>query len=286
MDDISKQVLTGTIDGIRDSLDIKVDKTPKRDLSAVLKNIIMAFERLALTLNPAQLKTNPLLAPIRDVTNFSELLSNVGKVDWAEVIRDHNESYYVHLIYLCEIEELNHAAALKLDDAVDINTGNFKYFGAIETITKGLRPLLSDLDIFHIWQGALMAMESNNPDKIRHCFISLRTIIEYFLNKRNLVNKSDVSSVDPSFDQSRQPGVKLKLKAFLFKEEFGYIDKLSDLHLHAFTNYYSSLSSLHSPSIGGVTEKNANILVAKIGIIIWAMAQKEKLFRSMEQIEN
>lgn len=150
---------------------------------------------------------------------LSENLELFKDIDFEQIDKNYKENYYHHLCLLCELEQMNYAHSRSLKEGLTFDANDVLSEQYISTITQALEIHLADTSLINIWRGALMAINSDNPDKIRHCFVSLRTLLEYLINKKLNITPEDVQNfVDPSFDLSKNPGGKLKLAAFLTKE--------------------------------------------------------------------
>jgi hypothetical protein len=139
-----------------------------------------------------------------------------------------------------------------------------------------------------LWIGASKVLESaSNPDRLRHCLISLRTILEHLIEDK-LAPTSELKD-NPKFrKQFKQyhlgnqkiEFVKIKradkIKYFASKIEFGIIEEFTKNEIQYVCDCYSILCNIHQPNIG-ITENQVRSLKVKTGITIWLLAYINKI---------
>lgn len=216
--------------------------------------------------------------PVLDYSAFSDL----AKLNFEDINRNYKENYYYHLCLLSEIEAIHHANRRGFKESLVYDYNDLLGEKYIEKISYALGIHLADNPLLKMWTGAVMSMKSDNPDKIRHCFVSLRTILEYLINTNDSITINDILNyVNSKYDTSKAPGIKIKLQAFLSKEEFNIVEDITDLQIKAFVKYYGTLCSLHSPDVDKITDEQANALLVKVGILIWAIVQRKNFIEGV-----
>jgi len=150
-------------------------------------------------------------------------------------------------------------------------------------IEKNLLPYLERMNLASIWIGANYALSSDdNPDKLRHCLISLRTLLEYIIDEK-LAPKSLLAN-DEKFKKefknynSGKESIEFvwikrskKIEYFSSKIQFGMLEELTKKDIDLICNFYSTLCNIHQPNIG-ISENQVRILKLKTGITLWLLA--------------
>jgi hypothetical protein len=143
-----------------------------------------------------------------------------------------------------------------------------------------LVPFLSELDLENLWNGANYALnDKSNPDRLRHCLISLRTLLEYLIDHK-LAPKSELKDSELFRDEFKKYhsgkkelseinnlSRKKKIEYFTSKIEFWRIDFTRN-DIEFICECYSILCNIHEPKIG-ITENQVRSLKVKTGITIW-----------------
>lgn len=168
-----------------------------------------------------------------------------------------------------------------------------------ELINKQIVERLTDLNLITLWQGAEFAINTDikqNPDKIRHCAISLRTIFEHVLN--NLVAPNSeiqkLASINSEFADVLKNNNKIKkietidrntkiwkstrLKYLNFRIRFGYLEDFAEKDIDFVDNLYSFLSSVHEPNFS-ISDNSLKILKIKTGILVWLFLDLYELLK-------
>ncbi|WP_454059260.1 pPIWI-associating nuclease domain-containing protein [Elizabethkingia ursingii] len=139
----------------------------------------------------------------------------------------------------------------------------------------------------NLWIGANLALESDNPDKLRHCLISLRTILEYIIDyKLAPIEKiKDEKMFEVNFKKYHQNKQKIeyvkisrnkKIEYFTNKFKFGLLVDFTTKDIQYICDCYSILCNVHQPNIG-ITENQVRSLKIKTGITIWLLCYLYKL---------
>ena len=139
------------------------------------------------------------------------------------------------------------------------------------------------MGIQKLWLGANEVLESEkNPDKLRHCLISLRTILEYLIDEKlapieELKNDVRFKKEFKRYHQGKQSLEYVKVKRadkiefFTSKFEFGMLENFTKNEIQYVCDCYSVLCNIHQPNIG-ITENQVKSLKVKTGITIWLLA--------------
>lgn len=153
------------------------------------------------------------------------------------------------------------------------------------TVERNLVSYLKKLKVDSMWKGANFAMNcsaSENPDKLRHCFVSLRTLLEYMIEVRLAPN--EILCKEPTFKKQFKlyhsggktlGSIKVKrmdrIRYFSSKIKFGLLEKLTEKDINFIRDFYVKLCEVHKSEIS-LTEKQARILKYKTGITLWLLA--------------
>lgn len=117
-------------------------------------------------------------------------------------------------------------------------------------------PLLVKHGMVDLWLGAQYALGKNdNPDKLRHALISLRTLLEHVI---------EIKFAQKSQNKSRTK----KIEDVLAKFELHYLDEIEPQGINYIGSCYATLCNLHQLEVG-LTENQVKVLKAKTGVIIW-----------------
>ena len=120
--------------------------------------------------NFEKLFNNELLKGLKQIGNIGERLKNNPELQFG-FISD------LAILNLKSAEELKKSLTTDLTD-MDIKEKE-------EILYINLITYLKNHNIESLWVGATQVLESdNNPDKLRQCLISLRTILEYLIDQK------------------------------------------------------------------------------------------------------
>ncbi|MBL4559378.1 MAG: hypothetical protein JKX79_00185 [Labilibaculum sp.] len=157
-----------------------------------------------------------------------------------------------------------------------------------ELLNENLLPYLEELGIDKLWLGANQVLESeSNPDKLRHCLISLRTILEYLIDEKlaPIEELKDAKMFETKFKKyhlgkQRLEFVKIKrehkIEYFTSKVDFGMLEDFTKNEIQYVCDCYSVLCNVHQPDIG-ITENQVRSLKVKTGITIWLLTYLNKI---------
>ena len=126
--------------------------------------------------------------PKIDVSSFSQnvnskLLKSLEEFSLiAERINDNPE---FHFAMISDLEALNLKSTTDLKKTLIYNLTDEDIQRKEELLNKNLRPYLEELELDSLWIGANVALENkSNPDRLRHCLISLRTLLEFLIDEK------------------------------------------------------------------------------------------------------
>ncbi len=146
-----------------------------------------------------------------------------------------------------------------------------------QILNKNLKPLLIKFDLEKLWDGANHALKDiNNPDRLRHCLVSLRTIYEYIIKEKIIPLEEDLGSIE-GFKRFKRGKKKLrsqdiprieKLKHFIEKFQFGILEEFTSTDIEYISTCYSVLCNIHQPDVG-LTEQQMKSLKIRTGIMFW-----------------
>ena len=216
--------------------------------------------------------------PKFDLVN-SELLETLLKFSKIGERLINNPELQFAFISDLEILNLKSAEEFKSSLISDLTDEDIKQKEAL--LNENLIPYLEQLGIETLWLGANRVLDSeNNPEKLRHCLISLRTILEYLIDEElaplnELKDEERFKKEFKRFHQGKQDLKYVKVKRankiefFTSKFEFGMLENFTKIQYVC--DCYSVLCNIHQPNIG-ITENQMRSLKIKTGITIWLLA--------------
>jgi hypothetical protein len=219
----------------------------------------------------------------------SELLLRVQKL--SKLIQKSNENPELHFVFISNLEFLNLNSSKELKSSLITGLNEERINEKEELLNKNLTPYLEELGIENLWFGANYALDSkSNPDKLRHCLISLRTILEYLIDKKlapieKLKNSSMFKNEFRKYHLGKQKleFVKIKRKQkieyFTSKIQFGVLEEFTKNEIQFVCDCYSILCNVHQPNIG-INENQVRSLKVKTGITIWLLAYINKIIEN------
>lgn len=160
-----------------------------------------------------------------------------------------------------------------------------------ELLNENLLPLLEKLELSSLWLGANDVLESQtNPDKLRHCLISLRTILEFLIDEKLAPHEElkDAEMFAHKFRRYHLGKQKLefvkikreeKIQYFTSKFEYGLLEEFTKDDIQYVCDCYSVLCNVHRPDIG-ITENQVRSLKVKTGITIWLLVYLYEVLES------
>ena len=208
----------------------------------------------------------------------SELLENLRKI--GERLKNNPELQFglitdLEILNLKSAEEFRESLISDLTDE-DLNTKE-------DILSINLIPYLKELGLENLWYGANHALENNsNPDRLRHCLISLRTILEYLIDDilapiERLKDEEMFEKEFRKYKKGKQELIHVRIKRrqkiefFTSQIEFGMLEDFTKNEIQYVCDCYSILCNVHQPNVG-ITENQLRSLKVKTGITIWLLA--------------
>jgi hypothetical protein len=216
----------------------------------------------------------------------SELLESLKKFSKInEGIKNNPE---LHFGFISNLEILNLKSAKEFKESLISDLTDKDIQQKEELLNENLIPYLEELELENLWFGANQVLESkSNPDKLRHCLVSLRTILEYLIDEK--LAPLEMLKNSPMFEnefrkyhlgKKRIEFIKIKreqkIEYFTSKIEFGMLEEFTKNEIQYVCDCYSVLCNIHQPNIG-ITENQVRSLKVKTGITIWLLAYLNKL---------
>ena len=211
----------------------------------------------------------------------SELLQRVQEL--SKLVQKSNQNPELQFVFISNLEFLNLNSSKELKSSLITGLSEERINEKEELLNKNLTPYLEKLGIQDLWLGANYALESkSNPDKIRHCLISLRTILEYLIDEKlapieKLKNSSMFKNEFRKYHLGKQKLEHIKIKRnqkieyFTTKIQFGILEEFTKNEIQFICDCYSILCNVHQPNVG-VNENQVRSLKVKTGITIWLLA--------------
>lgn len=215
----------------------------------------------------SKLFNNELLEKLKQIESIGEKIKNNPELQFA---------------FISDLEILNLKSAEDLKESLIFDLTDKDIKGKEEILTKNLIPHLERYSLQSLWIGATQVIESeNNPDKLRHCLISLRTLLEYLIDEKlapiEELKNSDMFKNDfKKFHAGKQKLEFVKIKRnkkieyFISKLEEGTLEEFTKNEIQYICNCYSILCNIHQPDVG-LSENQVRSLKVKTGITIWLL---------------
>lgn len=191
--------------------------------------------------------------------------------------------------FISDLQILNLKSAEELKESLISNLTDEDITEKERILNKNLLPYLEEHELDNLWIGANQVLESKkNPDKLRQCLISLRTILEYLIDEKlapieKIKNEKMFESNFRKYHSGKQKiefvKVKREQKIEYFTSKFGMLEDFTKNEIQYVCNCYSILCNVHQPNIG-LTENQVRSLKVKTGITIWLLAS---LFDILEE---
>jgi hypothetical protein len=209
-----------------------------------------------------------LLEGLRKIGNIGERLKNNPELQFGFITN-------IEILNLKSAEEFKESLVSDLTDE-DIKAKE-------EILSENLIPYLEELGLENLWHGANYALENDsNPDRLRHCLISLRTILEYLIDDilAPIEKLKDSEMFEKEFRKYKNGKQKLidirikrkqKIEFFTSKFKFGMLEDFTKNEIKYVCDCYSILCNVHQPNVG-ITENQIRSLKVKTGITIWLLA--------------
>lgn len=229
--------------------------------------------------------TNYVL-PTLDIPNFdnlfdNELLENLKQIgNIGKKLKNNPELQFA---FISDLEILNLKSAEELKESLKSDLTDSDIQEKERILNVNLIPYLQNHNLESLWIGATQVLESdNNPDKLRQCLISLRTILEYLIDEKLAPNEQlkNAKMFESNFKNYHLGKKKIefikikreqKIEYFTSKFEYGTLEDFTKNEIQYVCNCYSILCNVHQPNIG-LTENQVRSLKVKTGITIWLLA--------------
>ncbi|MDO6438562.1 hypothetical protein Q4534_14155 [Cyclobacterium sp. 1_MG-2023] len=218
----------------------------------------------------------------------SELLETLKWI--SETGEKAENSPELQFAYISDLEILNLKSAEEFKASLTSDLADEDIKEKEELLNKNLLPYLEELGIDNLWIGANKVLESkSNPDKLRHCLISLRTILEYLIDEKlaPIEKLKDAKMFENEFKKYNLGRKKLefvkikreqKIEYFTSKVDFGILENFTKNEIQYVCDCYSVLCNIHQPDIG-ITENQVRSFKVKTGITIWLLAYLYKIIK-------
>lgn len=185
--------------------------------------------------------------------------------------------------FISDLEVLNLNSTEELKESLTTDLPDQYIIEKEEIINQNLLPYLERLELDALWLGANYALASKeNPDKIRHCLVSLRTILEYLIEmklapKEELKNNEMFIKEFKDYNSGKEKIEYVRIKRekrieyFTSKIDFGILEEFTKKDINYICDCYSVLCNIHNPKID-ISENQVRSLKVKTGITIWLLA--------------
>lgn len=225
---------------------------------------------------------------VKDITSPVDNLLNSGFFKWAEEINQLSikleNNPELQFIIITDLERLNIETSNNFREVLTTDIPDLDIEQKEETLNKNLIPYLQRLGVDGLWLGAEYALKTdiqNNPDKLRHSLVSIRTILEYLIDRKLAPNS--LLATEPLFEKEfrkyHEGKIDIdkitiprrnKIKYFTSKIEFGVLDEFTLADIDFICGCYGTLCDLHEPFLS-LTENQVRCLKLKTGITIWLL---------------
>lgn len=252
-----------------------------------LQTIISKYEKIRTKL--PQLFSQKFEIPNIDYTkvnisipNFanSKLLENLKSIsEIGERIKNNPELQFA---FITDLEILNLKSSEEFKQSLITDLTDEDILEKEELLNTNLLPYLENLNIHTLWLGANEVLKSNkNPDKLRHCLISIRTILEYLIDEQlapleKLKDDEKFKDKFKKYHEGKQELKYIKIKRadkieyFISKIQFKTLEEFTKNEIQYVCDCYTILCNIHKPDIG-ITENQVRSLKVKTGITIWLL---------------
>ncbi len=218
-----------------------------------------------------------------------ELLESFKKIgEFGERLKNNPE---LQFSFITDLEILNLKSAEEFKESLISDLTDEDINAKEEILSKNLIPYLEKLELENLWYGANYALENeSNPDKLRHCLISLRTILEYLIDDilapiEKLIDAEMFEKEFRRYKNGKQDLIHIRIKReqkiefFTSQFEFGMLEDFTKNEIKYVCDCYSILCNVHQPNVG-ITENQVRSLKVKTGITIWLLAYLNDLINS------
>lgn len=257
---------------IREQIDMqkKIDGMIPKGISGFLKSndiINSAFPSIPFYSNLDSIFNSSFLQVLKSIANIEDRLKNDPEIQFHTISE-------LKAFTLRSTSELREVLIKDLEEE-DISIKE-------EILSINLIPYLKKHGLESLWIGSSIVIDSvNNPDKLRQCLISIRTILEYLIDgilapKEEIKYEEFFEKEFKKYHSGKQDidFVKIKredkIKYFAAKLKDGYLDDNIVDAIKYICNTYSVLCNIHQPDIG-LTENQVRSLKVRTGITIWML---------------
>lgn len=157
-----------------------------------------------------------------------------------------------------------------------------------EILDENLLPYLELCNLDKLWLGAIKVFNSkSNPDNLRHCLVSLRTLLEHTIEKILAPNEvlRDVEQFKNCFknyytgkigiDEVKIPR-KMRIDFIFSQYDIPLLDDSIAEDVTFITKTYKTLCNLHQLDVN-LTPLDVRKLMVKTGVIIWLLVHLHNL---------
>lgn len=206
-----------------------------------------------------KLFNNEFLEKLKQIGNIGEKLDNNPELQFA---------------FISDLEVLNLASAEELKESLIFDLTDNDIKRKEEILNNNLIPYLENHNLQNLWIGATQVLDAeNNPDKLRQCLISLRTILEYLIDKKlsPIEELKNSNMFKKEFDSKHvRINRNKKIQYFTSKFKFGILEEFTKSEIQYVCDCYSILCNVHQPNVE-LSENQVRSLKVKTGITIWLL---------------
>ncbi len=229
-----------------------------------------------------------------DYSNLQTLFDSMRKV--AEKIKLFQENPETQFSLLTDFEILNISSIEELKKTLTSDLPEDDIEKQETLLNEYLVPILENMDLHNLWYGANYVInDTSNPDRLRHCLTSLRTILEYLIDQK-LSPKSELKDSDlfkREFKNYHAGNEDIEFVRIKRSKKIEYFTSKIDFYRIDFTRNaieficecYSVLCNIHKPDIG-ITENQIRSLKVKTGITIWFLSHLYEIIKKSEQSKD
>lgn len=216
----------------------------------------------------------------------SKLLKTLEQ--FSKIAEQANNNPELQFALISNLEALNLKSTEDLKESLIYDLTDQDLQRKEELLNKNLLPLLEEIELESLWLGANEVLKSKtNPDKLRHCLISLRTILEFLIDEKlapmkELKNSEMFALKFRKYHLGKQKLEFIKIKRkekieyFISKFEFGFLEEFTKNEIQYVCDCYSVLCNIHNPVIE-ISENQVRSLKVKTGITIWLLTYLNKI---------
>jgi len=211
----------------------------------------------------------------------------------AETIRKFQENPEIQFSALTDFELLNISSSEELKQTLTTDLLEEDIEEKEMLLDENLNPALEEHNLQDLWLGADYVLNDyENPDRLRHSLISLRTILENLIDQK-LAPKSKLKDTElfknefkkyhtgkKQLSEINNLSRKKKIEYFTSKIEF-YMIEFTRNDIEFISECYTVLCNIHKPDIG-ITENQVRSLKVKTGITIWFLLHLYEIINKSE----